>query len=189
MRQPHAEMSGAGLSPTDPSLLRAPLDFIREDHLRERRICAMIDRLAGGAALGRPLAVSVLRFLNEEFTMHMRDEVEDLFPLLEKRCLPEDGIERTIGRITTTQQTAMRLLPRVRAALVRCVDTGDDLTARETRLLARFADHMRSHLVAEHAILLPIARARLNTRDLRGLSLGMRSRRGLPPFPEISDAQ
>jgi iron-sulfur cluster repair protein YtfE (RIC family) len=181
-------MSAAGLSPADPSLLRTPLEFIREDHRRERRICAMIDRLAGGAALDRPLAVTVLRFLNEELIVHMRDEVEDLFPLLEKRCVPEDSIGGTIGRITTTQQDAMRLLPRVRAALVRCVDTGDALSARETRLLARFADHVRRLLVAEHAILLPIARARLTARDLQGLSLGMRTRRGLPPFRETHDA-
>lgn len=34
------------LSPTDPVLLGDPLDFIAEDHLRERQICALIDRIA-----------------------------------------------------------------------------------------------------------------------------------------------
>lgn len=188
MRRPHAALSGAGLSPTDPSLLATPLEFISADHLRERVICAMIDRLAGATSLDRQAVLTVLRFLNEELNVHMRDEAEDLFPLLEKRCLPEDGIAPTISRIMANQKEATRLLPRVRAALVRCLDTACDLTARETRILVRFADHLRSHLVAEHAILLPIARARLTHRDLEALSHRMRTRRGLPPFPEPTNA-
>lgn len=188
MRYPHMAQRKSGLFPTDPSLLSAPLEFISEDHLRERAICAMIDRLASTASLDRHAASTVLRFLNEELNVHMRDEAEDLFPMLAKRCAPEDCIERTIGRITTHQQEAMRLLPRVRAALVRCLDTGSGLSAGENRSLGRFADNVRRHLIAENAILLPIARARLTQRDLKSLSDRMRTRRGIPPFPETSDA-
>jgi hemerythrin-like domain-containing protein len=188
MRYPHTAHRGRGLSPTDPSLLSSPLEFISADHLRERAICAMIDRLAGTALLDRHAALTVLRFLNEELNVHMRDDAEDLFPMLAKRCAPEDCIDRTISRITTHQQEAMRLLPRVRAALVRCLDTGFDLSVRENRALSRFADHVRQHLVAENAILLPIARVRLTPRDLQSLSHRMRTRRGLPLFPETSDA-
>jgi len=188
MRQPYTTQRGSGLSPTDPSLLVTPLDFISEDHLRERAICAMIDRLAAAPSLDRQAALTVLRFLNEELNVHMRDEAEDLFPLLEKRCVPEDGIAPTISRITANQKEATRLLPRVRAALARCLDTACDLSVRETRILVRFADHVRRHLVAENAIVLPIARARLTPRDLQALSHRMRTRRGLPPFPDTSDA-
>lgn len=189
MDHPNSARRGSGLSPTDVGLLAAPLDFISEDHLRERQICAMIDRLATGASLDRQAAMTVLRFLNEELNVHIRDEAEDLFPLLARRCTAEDAIEGAITRIRIDQDAAMRLLPEVRAALSRCLDTGSDLSADGRRILARFAVHVRRHLVAENAILLPIARARLTRDDLKTLSKHMRSRRGLPSLAETSDAE
>jgi len=180
---------GSGDKPTNPSLLASPLDFISEDHLRERQICAVIDGLAMTDALDRQVTLSVLRFLNEELNVHLRDESEDLFPLLARRCTAEDAIERAISRIRADQIEAFRLLPQVRAMLAGCLDTGTDLTAEDREILTRFAGHVRRHLVAENAILLPIARARLTRADLRTLSKHMQSRRGLPDPEETSDAE
>lgn len=188
MQQPHQMQRGTGLSPTDPSLLAKPLDFFSEDHLRERQVCAMIDALADATTLDRDVAVTVLRVLNEEMNVHLRDEVEDLFPLLVQRCPPEDAIDTAINRIRADQGAAMGLLPAVRVALESCMDTGCDLSARQRATLRRFAGHVRRHIAAETAILLPIARARLTRADLLRLSEHMRSRRGLPPVAESSDA-
>jgi len=179
---------GDGLSPTDPVLLAAPLEFISEDHLRERQICGVIEGLATSASFDRQAALTVLRFLNEELNVHVRDETEDLFPLLAQRCRPEDVIERVISRIRTDQDEATRLLPVVRAILVRGLDTGCDPSTQDSKMLMSFAARVRRHLVAENAILLPIARARLTQVDLKTLSQRMRARRGLPPFPEASIA-
>ena len=151
--------------------------------MRERQICATIDTLALTEVFDRPAAMRVLRFLNEELNVHLRDETEDLFPLLARRCTAEDAIEGAIARVTADQIAATRLLPRVRAMLTRCLDRGDELTATERAGLAKFAAHMRRHLVAENAILLPIARARLTRADLKLLTKRMRSRRGLPHGP------
>ena len=82
----------------------------------------------------------------------------------------------------------MRFLPQVRAILASCLDTGDDLTPEDRTVLTAFAGHVRRHLVAENAILLPIARARLTRADLRTLSKHMLSRRGLPELAETPDA-
>lgn len=172
---------GNGLSPTDPSLLASPLEFISEDHMRERQICTLIDRMASSASFDRPAAQSVLRFLNEELNVHMRDEAEDLFPLLVQRCPAEDEIGRTITRIRNDLDEATRLLPEVRATLAHCLDAGCDLSAENGEMLMRFVGHVRRHLAAEYAILLPIARARLTRTDLETLSQHMRSRRGIPP--------
>ena len=182
-------MRGSGEKPTSLGLLAHPLDFISEDHLRERQVCAMISRLATADALDRQAATTVLRFLNEELNVHLRDEAEDLFPLLARRCTEEDAIEGVIVRIRADQDEAMRLLPEVRAMLAGCLDKGADLSAKERGVLSRFAGHVRRHLVAENAILLPIARVRLTRADLRNLSKHMRSRRGLPDFPEMTDAE
>jgi iron-sulfur cluster repair protein YtfE (RIC family) len=181
-------LRGSGDKPTNPSLLARPLDFISEDHLRERQICAVIDSLAMAETFDRQSALSVLRFLNEELNVHLRDEAEDLFPLLALRCSEEDAIDGAIGRIKADQADAARLLPRVRATLAACLDTGTAPTAEDRAALTRFAGHVRRHLVAENAILLPIARARLTRADLRTLSKHMRSRRGLPDLAETTDA-
>lgn len=182
-------LRGSGEKPTSLGLLANPLDFISEDHLRERHVCAMIDRLATADALNRQEATTVLRFLNEELKVHLRDEAEDLFPLLARRCTAEDAIEGVIDRIRADQDAAMRLLPEVRAMLAGCLDRECDLSAKERGVLTRFAGHVHRHLVAENAILLPIARVRLTRADLRNLSKHMRSRRGLPDFPETTDAE
>lgn len=189
MKQPQPVRRGSGLGPTDPELLGTPLEFLSEDHLRERQICAVIDGLAMADVLDRQSATGVLRFLNEELNVHLRDEAEDLFPLLARRCTEEDAIESAISRIRADQIEATRLLPQVRATLAGCLDTGADLTAGDRAILTRFAGHVRRHLVAENAILLPIARARLTRADLRTLSKHMRTRRGLPDLAETTDAE
>lgn len=182
-------LRGSGEKPTSLGLLANPLDFISEDHLRERQVCATIDELATADVLNRQKAITVLRFLNEELNVHLREEAEDLFPLLARRCTDEDAIEGVIDRIRADQDEAMRLLPEVRAMLAGCLDRGSDLSANERGVLSRFAGYVRRHLVAENAILLPIARVRLNRSDLQVLSKHMRSRRGLPDFPETADAE
>lgn len=179
---------GDGLSPTEASLLATPLDFLSEDHLRERQVCSMIDRLALSGPFDHSAARTVLRFVNEELNVHMHDDAEDLFPMLARRCPVEDGIARVISRIRADLDEATRLLPGLRAALARCLDTGSDLASGDRHLLTRFACHVRRHLAAENAILLPIARARLTRRDLLSLSRQMRARRGLPPVAETPDA-
>lgn len=189
MKPSEARQRGSGDKPTSPHLLVNPLVFISEDHMRERQICVVIDGLAMADTLDRQAASCVLRFLNEELGVHLRDEVEDLFPLLARRCTEEDAIESTINRIRADQVEAIRLLPRLRAALAGCLDTGGDLTAEDRAMLTRFAGHMRRHLIAENAILLPIARVRLTRADLRTLSKHMLSRRGLPDLVEITDAE
>jgi len=181
MKQPEPMHRGSGFAPTDTNLLVSPLDFMSEDHLRERQFCVMIDGLAMAPSVDRQDALTVLRFLNEELNVHLRDDAEDLFPLLARRCTPEDAIDRAIARIGVDQDAVRRLLPDMRSILARCLDTGSDLSEAERGTLTRFAGHVRRYLVAENAILLPIARVRLTRLDLRMLALHMRARRGLPP--------
>ena len=75
-------------------------------------------------SLDRQAALTVLRFLNEELNVHLRDEAEDLFPLLAKLCTPEDSVESAIDRIRVDQNEALRRLPDVRATLAGSLDAG-----------------------------------------------------------------
>lgn len=180
---------GRGQNPTDTALIATPLEFISADHPLARQICAVIDSLAADASFDRHGALAVLRFLNEELNAHMRDGAEDLFPLLARRCPAEDDIGRVITRICTDLNGATALLPLIRTILAGCLDTGGDISARDRKTLIRFAGHVRRHLAAESAILLPIARVRLTRRDLHGLSRHMRIRRGLPPDAGVPEAE
>ena len=54
MKQSEPARRGSGQGPTDPGLLARPLDFISEDHLRERQICTEIDRLVAAETFDRP---------------------------------------------------------------------------------------------------------------------------------------
>jgi hemerythrin-like domain-containing protein len=184
----HQMRRGDGLTPTDATLLASPLEFLSQDHLRERQVCSLLDSLATSLFFDPAAARNVLRFLNEELNVHMQDDAEDLFPLLSRRCKAEDGIGRAIARICADLAEASRLLPGLRAALARCLDTGSELSTEDRQVLTGFAGHVRRHLAAENAILLPIARARLTRRDLQKLSSHMRSRRGLAPVAEAPDA-
>jgi hemerythrin-like domain-containing protein len=179
---------GSGQNPTDIALIANPLEFISVDHLRARQICVVIDGLATAASFDRHAALVVLRFLNEELNVHMRDEAEDLFPLLARRCPAEDDIGRIITRICLDLNAATALLPRIRTILARSLDTGRELAAAERKTLIRFAGHVRRHLAAENAILLPIARARLTPGDLRVIAAHMQARRGLSKGAEVPHA-
>ena len=112
----HQMRRGDGLTPTDAALLESPLDFLSQDHLRERQVCSLLDSLATSLSFDPPAARNVLRFVNEELSVHMQDDAEDLFPLLSRRCTAEDGIGRAIARISTDLEEAARLLPELRAA-------------------------------------------------------------------------
>ena len=122
MTHPTSARRRGGLGPTDLGLLAAPLDFISEDHLRARQICAMVDALAMSGSPDRHAALTVLRFVNEALNVHLRDEVEDLFPLLLRRCTDEDSIAAAISRIRADQDEAEHLLPQVRMRLAACLD-------------------------------------------------------------------
>lgn len=178
-----------GLFPAPASLLSTPLAYIDAEHLRARQICAMIDAVAAAPTLDRRAVQTVLRFLNEDLSDHMRDEAEDLYPLLLRRCPADYEVGQTFERIKVDQDKATRLLPAVRAILARCLDDAEGPAPEEAKTLRRFAAHARRHILAENAILLPLARAHLTRRDLSGLARRMQVRRGLTPHPETHDAE
>ena len=163
----------------DPAILRAPLDVIAADNLRERQICADLDRVATSDVLEPNLAQLALHFLIEEFGVHIRDETEDLIPLLRRRCPPDENIDRTITRLRSDQESAQALLPQIQSVLADCLDASRVPTRTEAALLLVFTRHTRRHLTAENAILLPLARVRLTDLDLESLCLRMQARRGI----------
>ena len=162
-------------------LVGRPLDFLSADHARQRTVSDMMEKLADDTVLDPAIAEGVLRYLKVDMAAHVRDEEEDLFPLLRKRCLAEDEIETALSLLAGEHTSEERLAETVIAGLQRLIDEG--LPARsDPRLrdeLVGYARHLRRHLALEHSILLPMARVRLTSRDLRGMAKHMAARRGL----------
>lgn len=175
-------------APILPRLLGNPLDFIREDHMRERAICAAIDDLAVAPITAPELADRVSEFLSRELPLHLADEEEDLFPLLRRRCAREDEIDRVLRRLDTEHRHAATGTQGVLNILAR-LPAGAVLSRCERAYLFNYASQVRLHLILENAIVLPLARARLIPGDLDTLRLRMMQRRGLDRLMEISDAQ
>jgi len=170
---------GDTLGPTDPRLLGNPLDFIAEDHLRERQICAEMDQLAKTRRDDPELLADILNFLTEELPMHLADEEQDLFPMMVLRCDPEDEIERVISRLQGDHLHAKADTDQLADALRAASDAQTPIDDTAAARLADFAGKARRHLILENAVVLPIARKRLKPRDLDKIRANMMARRGL----------
>ncbi len=183
-RRAHDPRRGDGLSPTDPRLLGDPLDFLHEDHMREREICVMLDRIAAAESPDRDAAAHAAGFLADELPLHFADEEEDLFPLLRERCDPEDDIESALERLGADHRRSNIDTPML-VRLLRRVSEGEAILATGDRAaITGYAASTRRHLIVENAIILPLARVRLTRKDLDRMRLAMLRRRGLDRLME-----
>jgi iron-sulfur cluster repair protein YtfE (RIC family) len=157
--------------------LTNPLAFIAEDHLRTRQICALMDAVATKKNPEQADFERILTYLNVEFSTHLADEDDDLFPLLRQRCEPEDEIDKLLDQLEEDHRKAGEQAPYVRDVLLRCVGGASKLSSDECDALRAFSGNLRRHLVFENAIVLPLAQARLNAHDLDQLRQCLAARR------------
>ena len=135
------------------------------------------------------MIAAALRFLKTDFGLHIIDEEEDLFPLLRRRTPPGDRLNEVMGELSLEHADAKPAADQIIEGLAASLAAPEDRpnTPVSQDLLTRFAANERRHLVAENAIILPLARAHLRPDDLRTLGKRMAARRGLD-FPEAADA-
>lgn len=170
---------GDRLSPTELQLLGNPIDFIHEDHMRERTICALLDTIAAADAPNPEDAIRAQEFLREELPLHLEDEEQDLFPLLQRRCVPEYDIVKTIQHLKADHALAEDETPQVIAILDLVQGATGCLSEGHRAMLSRYAGQARRHMILENAIILRFAKLRLTAGDIATLRLRMMQRRGL----------
>lgn len=175
------------IEPLPAGLVHEPLNWLFAEHYRHRQLCRLIERVGTATILLREEVEEILAFLRQDMALHIIDEEEDLFPLLRRRCLPEDELGPLLGALSAEHrddieqtQTLSTLLER---ALIEGQPPGHDLETQ--RLFTDFALHERRHIALENAVILPIARLRLTPQDLHALSTRMAARRGV--FLDSSD--
>jgi hemerythrin-like domain-containing protein len=173
------ERRGDCLEPTSSALIEDPLTFLAEDHLRQRQICAMLTAIATQdqpefRAMGLSLA-----FLRHEFLLHNADERAGLFPMMIKRCEPEDEIGIIISRVQDDHDEAQALAKAVCETLEGLMESQVSPTPEQRSLIKALAAKCQRYLIWENAIILRLARARLTNVDLAELARQMLLRRGL----------
>jgi hemerythrin-like domain-containing protein len=156
----------ATLAPEDP------LDWLAGVHAELRAVCTLLERLIGGATVDAGERHAAAAFVGDVLPMHLRDEEEDLFPLLRRRCTEEDEIGRILGVLGAEHGQEGEHTARVVAILARTT-----LTASCRRTLVAFTRQQREHVAIEDGVVLPIARMRLGRRDLATLRGRMVARR------------
>lgn len=164
-----------------PEQLLAPLDYIFADHFRQRTLCKLLDGIATEKVTDLKVMTAVLRFMRDEFGMHVLDEEEDLFPLLRRRTEPEDRIEETLEELCQEHAADRKDASEIVDGLAALEEHAGrrKLAGALRKLIHRFAANERRHLTVENAIVLPLARARLTVDDLRNLGRRMAARRGI----------
>jgi hemerythrin-like domain-containing protein len=184
-----AALATLGTAPAAEQLL-APLDFLFAEHLRQRILCGMLDEIAEAQARDGRKVAAVMEFLAHDLGTHVRDEEEDLFPMLRRRADRVDHIEAVLAELSE-EHAADRLDAEAIVDVLSRIGALEDAwrpAPGACRLLKRFAANERRHLITENAIVLPLARAVLRRRDLEGLGRGMAARRGWAYPGEAGDA-
>ena len=167
-----------GKSPTSVWLLRNPLDFIAEDHLRLRTICADVDRLAHAGKAQPDEVAGLVQYLTQELPLLLADEDDDLLPWLLKRAEPEDELPKLAARLDAEHKVITEHLQRVVLGL-EALDTSGAIPESLAAEMLVLANTTRRHLILENAVLIPLARARLSQDDLFSLRVAIQKRRGL----------
>ncbi|SEW31174.1 Hemerythrin-like domain-containing protein [Cognatiyoonia koreensis] len=161
-----------------------PLDLIAEDHMREREVCTMIDRLVADLPIADEDLKQLNTFLRKQLPQHLADEETDLFPMMLSRCEPEDEIDKVIDRLLSDHSHAIADAPAVAEIIQSRATTVASFSDADKKDMKKFAHHSRRHLILENAVILPIARARLTAGDLKQMMRHMLERRGLKPMPD-----
>ncbi len=169
-------------APHRPEVFRHPIEFFLAEHDRQRVVCAALERLANdtAAADARDNAAFVLNHLENDLRLHVADEEEDLFPLLKRRCPPDDELDYVVTLLNeehgTDEAYHLRLLDPLRAIVEGLQPPDRGAFVHDARAFAIF---QRRHLGWENGTVLPLARKRLTDADQAELGRRMAARRGI----------
>ena len=163
-----------------------PIEFILAEHLNHRRMCRALERMAEVKEFDAARITVLLDFIRFDLTLHVIDEEEDVFPLLRRRCLPEDQVDDVLDRLADEHAEDKTLSARARDVLHACLIVRKPPHAIEggAEALAAFARHELRHLTLENAVIVPLARRRFSADDLRQLAQRLLARRRRVAAPD-----
>jgi hemerythrin-like domain-containing protein len=167
--------------PLDAKLLSRPLDFLAAEHHRLRAALTQLSWVskADGIETRRKVARALIRYLEDDYTLHLADEETDFYPLLFKRCADDADLRARIGALQREHAGERRRLEALLIELQAIADRRPSTALSDDPAgpAKSFIDALRRRILWENAVLLPAARTRLNARDLRHLAQKFAERR------------
>ena len=169
------------IEPIPLALLREPLEWFFAEHFRQRKLCLLLDALATSRAFNEAPIRAARDFIARDLPLHILDEEEDFFPLLRRRSAPEDEIENVLGVLSADHRADIAAAAEVRRLFTDVLQARRALGSNPSaqRIVKAFSDQERRHLALENAVVLPIARMRVSSGDLKALSQRLAARRGV----------
>ncbi len=170
------------LTPWTPEMFRAPLDFMVAEHGRQLAVCKVMERLRHNPRHGaqRGTMEAVRSYLIRDYPLHIADEEEDLFPLLQQRCPREDSLDEVFALLRREHAADARLHLAVIEDLALLIGgRALDDPARAFLNLTTFGETQRRHLAWENAVVVPRAQRYLTEADHLNLGQRMAWRRGI----------
>jgi iron-sulfur cluster repair protein YtfE (RIC family) len=170
------------IEPIPTALMAEPLNWLFAEHYRHRQFCALIERIAASQVVSHLETQEALTFLRHDLPLHIVDEEDDLFPLLRRRCEPEDEVDRVLGSLSADHRDDIDVVAQLISLLEASLrlERPPAASPKAQRQLRAFVARERAHIALENAVVLPIARLRLTQEDLDVFSRRMAARRGLP---------
>lgn len=169
------------IEPIPLDLLREPLVWFFAEHYRHRDLCERLLQLAQSVTVDVDALEEIQRFLEDDLPTHIIDEEDDLFPILRRRCQADDQIESVLGMLSGDHANDLRDATALTTLLAKAVVERRGLAtyAETANILQPFCRSQKRHIAVENAVILPIARLRLDENDLHGISRRLAARRGL----------
>lgn len=173
-------MSDHAVSDRPSPLARNPLDMIASAHAVQVEMCDAMERIADGLPdeVDRRLCAQVASCLQFDLPLHHHDEEEGLFPLLQKRALPEDGLDQILARLAAEHSSDNDFASEIAEALETLGQGGRPANPEMLGYMLRgFFERYRRHVHWENQLVMPLARLRLTREDLAALQATMNENR------------
>lgn len=176
-------------SPSQLEDFQDPIEFLYYDHARIRLCCERRVELgdsldADGASA---TAAWILNYFENEFPLHLADEEEDLFRLLNRRSRSDDRSMSALKLLCAEHQHDIECGRSLMEGLRPIACGGQPLDAAMFRdYVHAYAMLQRRHHAMENNDVLPLAAERFTPKDLCELGRDMPARRGLRAKTEKS---
>jgi len=177
--QPAEAALGARPAPKQIDAALCPIEALYEEHFQQRQMAHDMETLVETRTPRPDLAKRILEGLGGALVHHRVDEDQSLFPRLRKRAKSEDEIAPLLDRLEAEHEQLRQMGENLMPAL-RCIADGALPAPEDRAALHSFAQAERSHLIAENALVLPLARLRLTDADKEATLAEMRARRARP---------
>lgn len=161
-----------------PALVR-----LEEAHETLKRLADLMEEIADDMPHpNRTACMHAAALLSGELPLHHADEDLGLFPVLRKRCLPEDRIDVVLDRLETDHVDDEAALAEIVPTLTGLAWEGElEIDPSSVGYALRgFFEAQRRHIAWEQALVMPLARVRLTADDWQQVAAAMQANRAGP---------